>query len=117
MTRAGGAPPELEAAAPDDEDDDVEGCPRAVAGPAGRTLSWQVEDVLRLELHPGAGSVGSLTAADGRGSIRLTPATSTEYLLVASNTAGMFIRAASVEVPGSPLPVRLDELRAALPDE
>ncbi|MCE2825602.1 MAG: lamin tail domain-containing protein [Verrucomicrobium sp.] len=85
----------------------------AAAGPAGRTLSWQVEDVLRLELHPGAGSVGSLTAADGRGSIRLTPATSTEYLLVASNTAGMFIRAASVEVPGSPLPVRLDELVAA----
>jgi len=80
---------------------------------SGSTLSWQVEDVLRLELHPGGGSVGSLTAADGRGSIRLTPARSTEYLLVASNTAGVFVRAASVEIPGSSLPVRIDELVAA----
>lgn len=79
----------------------------------GRTLSWEVEDVLRLELHPGPGSVGGLTGADGRGRLRLNPARSTEYLLVATNTAGVFVRAASVEVPGSPLPVRLDELVAA----
>jgi len=85
----------------------------AATGSAEATLSWQVEDVLRLELHPGVGSVGSLTSADGKGLIGLTPARSTEYLLVASNTAGVFVRAASVEVPGSSLPVRLDELVAA----
>ena len=85
----------------------------SATGSTQRTLAWQVEDVLRLELHPGVGSVGSLTSADGKGLVRLTPARSTEYLLVASNTAGIFVRAASVEVPGSSLPVRLDELVAA----
>ncbi|MFM7100872.1 MAG: lamin tail domain-containing protein, partial [Verrucomicrobiota bacterium] len=83
------------------------------AGSPDRTLSWQVEDVLRLELHPGAGSVGAFTAADGRGVARVRPGQSTEYLLVATNTAGVLVRAAAVEVPGSPLPVRLDELVAA----
>ena len=78
----------------------------------GHLVSWQVEDVQRLELRPGVGSVGDRTGPDGRGQILLRPAASTEYLLVASNSAGLFLNAVAIEVPGSPLPVRIEELVA-----
>lgn len=76
------------------------------------TLSWAVEDIRRLELHPAIGSVGRHTSADGTGSLTVTPAVSTEYVLVASNSAGFFTRAVGVEVGGIPLPVRLSEFVA-----
>lgn len=77
------------------------------------TLAWAVEDVRRVELHPAIGSVGAFTAADGTGSLTLTLTNSTEFLLVASNHAGVFTRAVSVQVADEPLPVRISELVAA----
>jgi hypothetical protein len=81
-------------------------------GNPGRTLMWSVEEVRRLELHPGVGSVGAATGPDGRGRMEVRPTVSTEYLLVGTNSAGVFTRAVAVEVPGSGLPVRIDEVVA-----
>jgi hypothetical protein len=81
--------------------------------PGGKaTLFWNVEDVRRAEIHPAIGSVGAHTAVGGAGQITLTPTNSTEYILVASNTAGLFIQALGVEIGSSPLPVRISELVA-----
>jgi hypothetical protein len=76
------------------------------------TLSWSVEDVRRTEIRPALGSVGAHTAASGAGSLTLTPTQSTEYVLIASNTAGLFTRAVGVEVGSTALPVRLSEIVA-----
>ena len=76
------------------------------------SLTWAIEDVRRVELHPEIGSVGAYTAANGLGSINLTPTNSTEYILVASNAAGVFTRAVGVEVGSVPLQVRISELVA-----
>jgi hypothetical protein len=76
------------------------------------TLSWQVEDVRRLEIHPGIGSVGASTLPSGLGSITLTPTNPTEYILIASNAAGFFTRAVSVQVGSGSLPVRISEIVA-----
>jgi hypothetical protein len=76
------------------------------------TLSWSVEDVRRLELRPSFGSVGAYTATSGVGSVMFTPTNSTEYLLIASNFAGLFTRATSVQVASSPLSLRISEIVA-----
>jgi len=76
------------------------------------TLSWAVADVNRVELRPSIGSVGAYTAANGTGSITLTPTQSTEYILIATNHAGLFSRAVGVQVGSAALPVRLSELVA-----
>lgn len=76
------------------------------------TLSWTVDDVRRVEIHPGIGSVGAYTATDGTGSLTLPVERSTEFILLATNTAGIFSRAASVQVTANALPVRLNELVA-----
>ncbi len=76
------------------------------------TLSWRAEDVRRLEIHPGLGSVGASTAASGIGSVSLTPSNSTEYVLLASNALGFSSSAVSVQVGSSPPPVQISEFVA-----
>ena len=76
------------------------------------TLSWDVEDVRRVELHPALGSVGAVTAPSGVGSLSLAPTQSTEFTLIASNAAGLFSRSVSVQVGGGSLPVRINEIVA-----
>lgn len=83
-----------------------------VAAGQSATLSWAVDDVRRVEIRPALGSVGGYTATSGSGSVTVTPATSTEYILIASNTAGLFTRAVGVQVGSSSLPVRLSEVVA-----
>ena len=75
-------------------------------------LSWKAEDVRRVELHPGVGSVGAYTAPDGSGQITLPVRASTEFVLVAEGSAGVFARAVSVQAGDDPLPVRISELAA-----
>ena len=75
-------------------------------------LAWAVADVQRVEIHPALGSVGAFTAASGDGTVLVTPTKSTEYLLVASNAAGLFCRGAGVLVGGATLPVRISEVVA-----
>lgn len=82
----------------------------APGGPV--TLSWTLEDVRRAEIHPGIGSVGAQTDAAGHGSLAPTPGASVEYVMVASNPAGLFARAAAVTVGGAPLPLRISEFVA-----
>lgn len=76
------------------------------------TMSWFVEDVRRMEIHPTIGSVGALTAFNGIGSITQQPATSVEYILIASNTAGVFTKAVGVQVGTIQLPVLISEFVA-----
>ena len=83
-----------------------------VAAPEPVTLAWSVAEVRRAEIHPAQGSVGAFTASNGVGSLMLTPSNSTEYLLLASNAAGCFARAVSVEVGGVPLSMRISEIVA-----
>ena len=85
----------------------------ANAVPPGQpvTLSWQVEDVWSVALHPGIGSVDHLTS-NGAGQITVFPNASTTYTLVASNACGTFERHAFVDVDG-PLPLRINEFVAA----
>ncbi|HEY5913246.1 MAG TPA: lamin tail domain-containing protein [Verrucomicrobiae bacterium] len=75
-------------------------------------LSWAVDDVQRVELRPVTGSVGAYTAANGVGSLTLTPTQSTEFILLATNNAGIWSRALGVQVGLASLPVRLSELVA-----
>jgi len=76
------------------------------------TLSWTVDGLRHLELHPGFGSVGAYTATSGVGSITFTPSNSAEYLLIGSNASGILSRAVSVAVGSADLPVRISELVA-----
>ena len=75
-------------------------------------LSWAVDDVQRVEIHPGIGSVGALTAASGVGSLLVTVTNSTEFVLIATNNAGTFSRAITVQVATNALPVRISEIVA-----
>ena len=83
-----------------------------VAAGGSVTLSWDVEDVRRVELHPGPGSVGANTALNGAGSLSLTVSNTTEFTLVASNAAGIFSRSVTVTVAPNPPAMRLSEFVA-----
>ncbi len=74
------------------------------------SLSWGVEGIHRVELHPTAGSVGAPTDSSGAGRMNLSPTRSTEYLLIATNATEVFTRALAVTVGNDPLPVRLSEI-------
>jgi len=75
-------------------------------------LSWTVDDVRRVELRPALGSVGAATDPQGVGRLTLRLTNSTEFILVASNAAGLFTRAVTVLVDSPPLPVRISEIVA-----
>ena len=51
------------------------------------TLSWNVQDVRRVEIRPALGSVGAYTATNGVGSMTVTVTNSTEFVLIATNAA------------------------------
>ncbi|MGJ8641641.1 MAG: lamin tail domain-containing protein [Opitutaceae bacterium] len=76
------------------------------------TLDWSVEDVESVDIHPSIGSVGSSTAANWIGTLDHPVSSSTEFLLVARNDAGIFSEAVGVEVDGVPLSVRISEVLA-----
>ena len=76
------------------------------------TLSWSVAEVKRVEIRPGLGSVGAFTATNGTGSITVTVSNSTEFVLLATNAAGVFSRGVSVTVASNALPVRISEFVA-----
>ena len=76
------------------------------------TLSWNVAEVRRVEIHPAIGSVGALTAPDGLGHVTVAVTNSTEFILVASNAAGLFSAAVTVRVASNVPPVLLSELVA-----
>ncbi len=75
-------------------------------------LSWNVEDVRRVEIHPCVGSVGAQTDTAGQGSLVMAPTSSVEYVMIASNAAGVFSRSVGVTVGGAPLPLRISEFVA-----
>ena len=84
----------------------------SVASGQDITLDWSLVDVMRAEIHPAIGSVGLQTDTNGVGGIQQTMASSTEFILVATNHAGLFTKAAGVEVDGNPLPVVISEVVA-----
>ncbi|WP_372796460.1 discoidin domain-containing protein, partial [Pontiella sp.] len=65
------------------------------------TLSWSLEGVKRAEIFPTIGSIGAQTGTNGIGSLEQTLTASTEFILVATNNAGMFTEAVGVEVAGN----------------
>ncbi|MDF7797979.1 lamin tail domain-containing protein [Pontiellaceae bacterium B1224] len=76
------------------------------------TLDWVVEDVKRAEIFPALGSVGGATDTNGAGSVVQTMTASTEFIMVATNHAGLFTQAVGVEVNGASLPVVISEVVA-----
>ncbi len=76
------------------------------------TLSWTLEDVKRAEIFPAVGSVGSYTETNGIGSLEQILSASMEFILTATNNAGLFTSAVGVEVDGDPLPVVISEIVA-----
>ncbi|MCP5526746.1 MAG: lamin tail domain-containing protein [Verrucomicrobiales bacterium] len=75
-------------------------------------LTWSQNELDRLELHPGIGSVLAATSPAGLGAWTVSPEVSTEYLLVGTNRCGVYARGVAVEVDGGPLPVRINEFVA-----
>ena len=80
------------------------------------TLDWWVADITELNLYPdpnlNIGLLHSVTDVLGAGSITLFPERSTEYLLVAENTFGAYIKAVAVIVDDAPLSIRINEIMA-----
>jgi hypothetical protein len=76
-------------------------------------LTWQEKDLRELKLYPAIGSVGAHTAADGSGAITVTPATTTEYVLIGNNHNGQAARFVTIQVDGQALPPRISELMAS----
>ncbi len=76
------------------------------------TLDWSVTDVQRAEIYPSIGSVGGHTGTNGIGSLSTPVTNSTEFILVATNRAGVFARAVGVQVGSTPLPVVISEVVA-----
>ncbi|MCK4858480.1 MAG: lamin tail domain-containing protein, partial [candidate division Zixibacteria bacterium] len=76
------------------------------------TLNWLVADITKLNLYPGPNIdlLHSLTDVLGAGSITVFPEQSTEYLLVAENTFGVYVKAVAVIVDDVPLSVRINEI-------
>jgi hypothetical protein len=77
------------------------------------TLTWREEDLRDLTLYPGGSSAGSYVNAEGTGSLLVSPAYSTEYIMIGTNHNGPVARYATVLVAGQPLPVRINEFMAS----
>lgn len=84
----------------------------SIASGDSTTLTWQAEELHRLDLYPGGQSVGAFTDNGGAGQLTVSPATSVEYLLVGTNRNGASVRASSVIVDDRLLPVRINEFVA-----
>lgn len=87
--------------------------PAQITGGQSSTLSWQESDLHELVLHPAIGSVGAQTTPQGAGSLAVSPAATTEYLLVGEGPNGTVTRATTVTVNGQLLPPRISEFVAS----
>lgn len=87
--------------------------PAQITGGQSSTLAWQESDLHQLSLYPAIGSVGAQTNASGAGSLAVTPASTTEYLLVGEGPNGPVTRATTVTVNGQLLPPRISEFVAS----
>jgi len=76
-------------------------------------LSWQVDGVNELTLHPGVGAVGASTSIGGAGSIVVTPGSPTRYMLVGKSGTSTYVRYVTVNTGSQPLPPRISEFSAA----
>ncbi len=76
-------------------------------------LSWWVDGLNELSLHPGIGSVGASTLADGSGVVTVTPSAPTRYMLVGKSGTATFVRYLTVNTGGQPLPPRISEFSAS----
>lgn len=79
---------------------------------ASTQLNWQEKDLYELNLYPNIGSVGANTGTNGLGSRTVTPAGSTEYILVGRSHTNLFTRPVTVQVNGQALPARISEFVA-----
>ena len=77
------------------------------------TLNWQEDDLRDLTLYPGGSSVGSYVNAQGAGTMSVSPASSTEYILIGTDHNGPAARYVTVQVDGKPLPARINEFVAS----
>lgn len=75
-------------------------------------LSWAVDDVLEVSLHPNHGSMGAATLANGTGTFSVSPSVSTEYTLVGRDHDQNFVRHLAVVVDGQAMPPRISEICA-----
>ncbi len=87
--------------------------PAQITAGQSTTLAWQEKDLRELSLHPAIGSVGSFTDTQGHGSLVVSPAVTTEYLLVGTTHDGPVTRAVTVTVDGQILPPRISEFVAS----
>jgi hypothetical protein len=78
------------------------------------TFNWSVADITELNLYPDPNIdlLHSLTDVLGAGSITVFPEQSTEHLLVAENTFGIYVKAVSVIVDDVQLSVCINEIMA-----
>ncbi|MCB1125275.1 MAG: lamin tail domain-containing protein, partial [Verrucomicrobiae bacterium] len=75
-------------------------------------LQWNQRELEMLNLHPGIGDVLPNTQPDGSGQRTVSPAVSTEFLLVGTNRCGLHAQGVTIEVDGQPLTVRFSEFVA-----
>ncbi len=87
--------------------------PSQITAGQSSTLAWQESDLHQLSLHPAIGSVGAQTNTQGSGSLAVSPAATTEYLLVGEGPNGTVTRATTVTVNGQLLPPRISEFVAS----
>ncbi len=87
--------------------------PSQITAGQSSTLTWQEQDLRELSLYPGFGSVGASVDTQGSGSQVVSPAVTTEYVLVGKNHGGSVIRAVTVVVNGQLLPLRISEFTAS----
>ena len=85
--------------------------PAAIEAGQAITLSWSVADSTQIFLEPGVGDVTTETI-DGRGSLQLTPATTTVYTLIATDGRVERHARAQVVVDGEILPAAITEFMA-----
>lgn len=76
-------------------------------------LQWHEKELDGLDLYPGIGPVLAATRPDGAGEWTVSPAVSTEYLLVGVNGCGTYVRGVTVAVDGQPLAVQFSEFVAS----
>ncbi|MFO1520694.1 MAG: lamin tail domain-containing protein [Kiritimatiellia bacterium] len=76
------------------------------------SLLWDVEDVREVRVEPGVGSTGALTGLNGEGSVSVSPAAPTEYVLIATNGCGNSFSAVTVEAGGAAPPPQITEFVA-----
>ncbi len=78
--------------------------PPSITAGSSTTLSWSVSNATSVTIDPGVGSVGLV------GTAPVSPATSTNYTLTATNAAGLYSLTIAVLVTGVPPPAEKPDL-------